>query len=289
MRLIRGFLVVAVALLLVGGVFIFFAGDERFALAALLWGAGALVLATWAWGYPTAFPAREWIGLGLVAAGFAVLGLVLVAIFGLLALFLLSVLSGRFTMRRLSGVELEVVGPEVVMPGAENQVAEFEAAGFRPVGGYQARLPLPLRRKVVTTNVLAGPDGDRFAVANDRVWEVLSRFGDRWLLTTSSGLSPLPATVLRQTVAGGRPAELVRAHQTAVELIAPRPDRFDEDAAVVDAALAHEHEGIRFVAAAPTKSALGAETRRASDNPVLGRDDLSRRRIDAWLHTPEPS
>lgn len=286
MRVVRGFFAFAAVVLLSGGFVVLVSGDTRFARAAGLWAGGALLLATWAWGYPTVFPAREWVALGLIAAGFAVLGYALVAIVALVGLFLLSVISGRFVLRRMSGVEFEIVGPEVVMRGAEDAVAAFEAAGFRRVGGYQTRLPL--QRKVVTSSVLAGPDRDRFAVANDRVWEVLSRFGERWLLTTSSGVSPLPPNVLRQTLAGARPAELVAAHQTALGLLASGPDRFDEDDAYLDAVQAHEQEVLRFVSARPTKSALGVETRRTSHDPVLGRDEVSRRRIDSWLGSRAP-
>jgi hypothetical protein len=56
-------------------------------------------------------------------------------------------------------------------------------------------------------------------------WQVVSRFGARSLVTSNSSVVPLPAEVLRQQVAGGRPAEIIRAHDAALTLLSGRAVR----------------------------------------------------------------
>jgi hypothetical protein len=265
------------------------AGQYRLALSAVFMAIGAFLFAGWAWGYPTAFPAREWIALFFIAGGLAVIGAYIVAVLVLVVTLVLQVGMGRIVAHGMGDVEFEPVGPDDVMPQALATVAEFEAAGFRRIGGYRMRLPL--RRKMTTATVLAWPGGDRWATVTDRVWEIVSRFGERWLVTTSSGVAPVPAAIVRQALPRARPAELLAAHDAALQLIAAsglEPDRFESDAAVLDAVRVHEEGGLRFASDTGMKTTLAIETRRGAEDPALGEDERSRRRIDAWLAAVAP-
>jgi hypothetical protein len=287
MAVIRPFLIAGGAIVIAGAVLGVALGDARFALSSAIVGAGALLLGTWAWRRPTPAPAREWVALGLIAAGLLVAGQVVPAILFLVVAFLLAVGSSRLVMRRISPSEFERVGPYEVMRGAETVVAEFEAAGFHRVGGYRGRIPV--YRKVITATVLEGTSDDSFAVVTDRVWEVVSRFGGRWLVTTSAGLAPLPGHILRQALAGARPADLLEAHRGAVELLARRgleADRLVGEAAL-DAARALEEDAARFISSAPLKRFVAIEARRGSEDPPLGDDGRSSRRIDVWLDSQD--
>jgi hypothetical protein len=50
---------------------------------------------------------------------------------------------------------VEAAGPDAAMPGAEDFVSDFEAAGLRRVGGFRWNL----RGRLVTETVLI-PDGE---------------------------------------------------------------------------------------------------------------------------------
>jgi hypothetical protein len=264
------------------------AGSGRPALVVALTGASTLAF-VWAWTSRTATSIL--VASGVVAAAFLVEGEPTAVVVGVLlfvlALFLLvlyNAVSSLLVSRRLAGVELERVGPDdAVMPTSREFATEFEAEGFRCVGGYRWRDPL--RGKLVTTTVLAGPDRDRLAVVTEEVREVVSLFGGRSLTTISSGIAALPPWALRQIVRG-RPAEQAAAHQTAVELLARRevvPDRFDSDDEAVEGARVVEDAWNRFVAAAPARKVVYLGFDRSVDDAALADDDRSRRRIDAWL------
>ncbi len=97
---------------------------------------------------------------------------------------------------------------------------------------------------------------------------------------------PLPADLLRQTVARGSPADLARAHQTALDLLERRgirPDAFADAAEVVEAAVQQERRAIEFVSRAGLGKTLSMETRGKTSDPPLGDDAQSSERIDAWL------
>jgi hypothetical protein len=275
-------LVLAVGVL-AAAVFFALVDDTRGAFAAAMVGAGVLLLSTWA--RSVAFPGRHWAALGLVLGGVAVLGPVLVAVGVFLALVVLSLVLGMSLSRRVRGVQFEPVGPEVVMKGAEAALAAFETDGFRRLGGHRMQLGGPL----VTSTVLVGSDRDRFANVTDRVSEVASRFGGRWLVTINSGLSPLPPDILRQEVSSGAPSDLIGAHASALELLAGRglrPDRFETDAEVLAAAQENDLRAVASFAPAGLTSFLRIESRRRAREPVLGDDEQSRSRIEAWLAAP---
>lgn len=262
-----------------------FAGEARLAVSGALVGVGSILLVTWARG----FPAREWIATALLFVGIGLVGSPLFALFLLAVAVALQLWLSRRMRRRLPA-DLEVAGDEV-MPGAEEAVAAFEAAGFRRTGAYATQVPQLLGTKRAVVSVLAAAGADRFAVATDRVVEVVSRFGDRWLLTTSSGLAPLTGSTLRQLVARGSPAELAAAHQTALDVLSRRgvePDPL-ADGDVVEAALELERTAMAFVADAGLRESLGIEPRRKTSDPVLDDDERSRRRVDDWLAADAPA
>jgi hypothetical protein len=261
---------------------------ESGALVFVLAGAGLIVIVAWPWRSPTAYPVHEWIGMGLVSGGLAAAGTPLLAATLFPAAFLLmlgSALWLRRTFRRAGSFDFEVVGAAEVMPGAEAAVAAFEAVGFTRAGGYAFSMR-PGAKRIVGT-VLVAPSGDRYAVVTDRVVELSSRFaGDHWLLTANRGNLPLPGDILRQVVARGLPAKLMRVHETAVELLAGRgvrPDRFTADDGLVEVAVDSEKRAVRYAAETGWRQTLAMEPRGKRRHPVLSDDKKSRKRIDAWL------
>jgi hypothetical protein len=287
--LLRGFLIASGALVLFFALVGAAAGSYRGALSGALGGIGLVLLGTWAWGYPTAaFPLRMWLSLGLMAASIAVLfgpvGAVGAVVF-LAVLLVGNVATGRRMMRGLREIEFERLEPDAPMSKLEETAAaEFETEGFRHVGAVRWRIPVS--QKVTTDSLMLGRHADRFAVAG-QVCEVVSRFGDRWLTTSSSGLMPEPTEILRQTIVQGRPGALAAAHQSALQLVAARglePDRFTEDGEIVDALEALHERSISFISSGTVRKLLLLETQgKSSRDPVLGDDERSRRRIDAWL------
>ena len=264
-------------------VFLAFANDTRGAVAAAMVAAGVFLLPTWA--RSPSFPGRHWAAFALILGGVAVLGAVLLSSLVFLGLVALSLVGGMRLARQVRAVELVQVGPDAVMKGAEEALAAFEAEGFRRVGGHR----MTFGRTVVTSTVLVGPRGDRFASVTDRVCEVASRFGDRWLVTINSGLAPLPSDFLRQEVTAGSPSTLIRAHESALELLAEqglRPDRIETDSEVLEADRANDLRAVRSFSNAGLLSFLRIEARRRVDEPILGDDERSRNRIEAWLAAP---
>lgn len=207
-------------------------------------------------------------------------------LFGLAAL--VVVLTLRFGPRLPPG-GVEEVGPDEVMPGAEDFVSEFEAADLRRLGGHR----WALRGRAVTATVLAPPDRESYAIVTDRIMEVSSRFGERTLTTINEGRAPLPDDVLRQTVLHGSPAQLVRAHRAALDLLAGqglRPRRFRDDSEILAVVRAAGELELRLGSklSLPTILRVGFSARDADRE--LGYDEESRRRIEAWLgSSAEPS
>jgi hypothetical protein len=264
-------------------VFLALSDDTRGAVAAAMIGAAALVFPTWA--RSPSFPGRHWVALAFVLGGLAVLGAWLLATVALVGLVVLSLLTGMRLARTVRDVELERVGPDVVMRGAEHVLAAFEAEGFVRLGGHRMRFG----RTVVTSTVLVGPGRDRFASVTDRVWEVASRFDARWLVTINSGLAPLPREFLRQEVSGGDPAELICAHESTLTLLAERglrPDRLETDGEVMEADRENDLRAVRSFANAGLMSFLRIEAQRRVDEPVLRDDQRSWSRIESWLAAP---
>jgi hypothetical protein len=281
---VRGFRTTAIVFggaVLAYGVLLAFAGEIQSAISAGFVGTGSILLVTWARG----LPGREWAATAMLFVGIALVGSPVFALAILAAAVGLQVWLSRRMRSRLS-TEFERLDAAEVMPGAEEAVAAIEAAGFRRVGALGSDVPQMRGTRRVVASVLTGPDGDRFAVATDRIVEVASRFGERWLLTIDRGLTPVAADKLRQVVARAAPAELPRAHQAALELLAEKgvtPDRLADDEETVDAALELERSAIAYVAGLSMARTLGIETRRNSSEPMLRDDERSRRRVDEWL------
>jgi hypothetical protein len=283
---VRGFRTTAIvfgAAIVGWGFLLLFGGEPRAAVAAWLVGAGSILLVTWARG----FPAREWLTTAMLFVGVALVGSPLFALVVLGGALVFQVWLSRRLRMRLSG-ELEEVDADEIEPGAEPAVAALEEAGFRRSGAYATEVPRLRGTRRVVVSVLTGPESDRFAVATDRVAEVVSRFGDRWLLTINSGQAPLPPDKLRQVIAGAAPAELVTAHQAALDVLANRgltPDQLAEDA-VVGAAFELERSAIAYVTGAGVRKGL---VMRMTSDPRVRDDERSRRRVDGWLAVDAPA
>lgn len=222
----HGFLVACVVAALVASGTMLYLGDTRGSVAAIIVAASALIFLRARGGDPR-FRQRYWVGIGLLGGGLAILGFPIGVIAGSLAgLFVLQLLMNAFVARKIGQITLEALDHPEVMPAAEDFVQQFSAEGFRGCGSYRFRLG---SRPVILT-VMAGPEDDRLAVVTDKVLQISSRFGRRSVITMNSAVSPLPADVLRQQVAGS-PAELVRAHEAALTLLnrhSIRPDVFFE-------------------------------------------------------------
>jgi hypothetical protein len=286
---VRGFRTTAIVFgaAIVGyGVLLLFAGEVQSAISAWLVGAGSILLVTWARG----FPAREWLTTALLFVGIALVGSPVFALLILAAALVFQLWLSRRMRSRISP-DFEVVERNEVMPGAEDAVAAFEAAGFRRTGAYATQVPRLRGTRRVVVSVLTGPERDRFAIATDRIAEVVSRFGDRWLLTINSGMAPLSADKLRQIVPRGSPADLAKAHQAALDILAGRgltPDPLVDDDAV-GAAFELERSAIAWASGLGMGKALGIEARRMTSNAVLRDDERSGRRVDEWLAADAPA
>jgi hypothetical protein len=228
-------------------------------------------------------PPRIWLGLGLLGIGLTILGFSIAVVAGaLLALFALQLVANVVVARNVGRIRLEPLDHPAVMPGAEDLVQQFSAAGFRAVGAYRFRVA---GRPIILT-VLIGPERDRIAAVTDKTWQVVSRFGTRSLVTGNSAVAPLPADVLRQQVAGGGPAEIIGAHDAALTLLNRRsrqPDVFATETEVLEAVRQMEMRALAFVGQASLRTALRVETRGASGTRVLGDDPHSLHRLDAWF------
>jgi hypothetical protein len=271
-----------------------------FALAGEYWQASWAVVAgmgfflhTCVWGSPSLSAVVLWATFvsGLAALGrsswwiVGVIGLVAIAVIALL-----EAVSGVRSVRGLRDVELERRLPDKVPPDAEDIVAEFESKGFRRVGGHRWRFG----ENHSDTIVLIGPRADRFAAVG-RGAELVSRFGVRRLVTTTSIDWPVPRDVLRQEAAHGGAGELEAAHQAALDLLAARGLRADSlrDTELSDGAREDARRIVRFHSDAPLRSLLRMhvrvtrmEIRQEREEQVLRDDARSWRRIDAWLSAP---
>ena len=277
----HGFLVACVVIALLASGTLLYVGDMRGAVAAALVAASALVFLGAQSGDPR-FRQRYWLGIGLLAGGLATLGFPIAVVAGALAaLFVLQVVLNAFVARRIGRITLERLDQPEVMPGAEDFVREFSAEGFRVCGSY--RFHIGGRRVVLT--VMAGPQNERLAAVTDKVLQISSRFGRRWIVTTSSAASPVPADVLRQYVAGG-PGHLVRAHDTALRLLIRhsfRPDVFANDVEALQAVREMEERALAFIGNLSLQNAMRMETEGAPQTGMLGDDAHSLSRIKSWM------
>jgi hypothetical protein len=256
-------------------------GDSRGAVAAVLVAGGAFLSSP---GASLGDQNRAWLGLALICGGIATLvGSLTVAIVLLGLVVMLRVVATLLSWRVVSRARFEAVAPGAVMAGAEQAVAEFTSAGFENIGGHRVQLG---SRPIVVTALLH-PDADRMAFATDRVWQVTSRYGHRWLVTSNSGVAPLPATVLRQRLDGGRPADLVLAHARGVGMLRARgvePDRFASAVEALQAARELEQRAIDFMKRRVARTAMMVELSSAADGPLVEGNSRSLARIDSWLN-----
>lgn len=260
-------------------------GDYRTALWVGLGGAASL-LHSRVWGSPALSAVLLWAiaVLGLLALGspawwvIGVLGLVAIAL-----VVLLEASFGVGVLRRWRTIEHEPARVDQAEPEAA-----FEDKGFRVVGAYRVRLDQAL----LDVTAMLGPDRDRVVcVSYDTAW-LVSRFGDRLLVTHSYAESPVPPDVLRQEVYGWAD-ELEDAHRAALALLAARglqPDPFRVEADAVKAAQELDAKFFRFNSDHLLRSLLRmyvrtwrVEITQESAEPVLADDERTRRRINAWL------
>ena len=228
-------------------------------------------------------PVMYWLGFGLLASSFLILGFPLVVIAGsLMALFALHVGVNVVSARRIGRLALEPLTHPAVMEGAEDAVQEFCGAGFRAVGAFRCRIA----GRPITLTVMIAPERMRLAVITDKVWQVVSRFGGRSLVTSNSGMAPLPRAVLRQHLGGARPAELIRAHATALALLdrrSIRPDTFASDTDALDAVHGLETSTLGFIRKASLMAALRMAAQPGRRSQVLEENGGAQDLIDAWL------
>ena len=194
---------------------------------------------------------------------------------------LLTLVAWRFE-RRLPRAGPEPALTDEVMPGAEGYRDGFEMAGFRRVGGFR----WALRGRLVIESVLASAGRDRYAIVTDRVLEVGSRFGDRTLITTNSGRAPTGPDTLRQVVPSASPADLVSAHESALDQLdvrGLRPDRFLDDDDLLRFVRAAEERALRTTKVPGLATLVARELTAGDRDRLLGDDEESRRRINAWL------
>lgn len=193
------------------------------------------------------------------------------------------IITRRFSPR-LPPSGVEEAGPDAVMRGAEGFLSDFEVEGLRPIGSFRWNL----RGRLVTETVLAPSDNESWAIVTDRVLDVASRFGERTLSTINGGRAQVPTDVLRQVIRRGSPADLVRAHRAALDLLARRglqPDRFRDDADILAAVRATEERALRSAGEPSLLQLLRVAATGGDADRELGDDDESQRRIDAWLRS----
>lgn len=273
------FLACGLAALVASGMLLYL-GDMRGAVAAVIIAVSALTFWRARNGDPR-FRRRYWLGLALLGTAAVILGFPLGVVAGsLAALFALQLLLNAAVARKVGRITLEQLDHPVVMAGAETFVQQFSAEGFRVCGSYRFRTA----GKTVVMTVMAGPQSDRLAVVTDKVLQITSRFGSRSVVTTNSAAAPVPADILRQHVDGG-PADLVRAHGTAVTLLGRHsihPDVFAGDTEALQAVREMEERALAFIRKASLRTALRMTTEGASATRLVDDDPHSLSRINTW-------
>lgn len=274
-----GLLAVAAAALLA------WLGDARGAVAAAVVAAAAFVFRGPGGRPSAASPRRGWVGFVALAGGMSLMIASLVPVLVLAALFVFKVVMNVRLMRALSRMTVDASASPETMPGADDALLrEFMSAGFTPVASHRCT---PLGRPITVT-VLLDRRQDRVALVTDRVWQVASQFGRRWLVTTNSGLSPLPADVLRQEIPDGRPQELIDAHHAVLEQLESRgvhADRFENAAHAAHSAREMERHAISFLAHASLLTAVRLEVATRPADPRLDSGSAASHRVDAWLRS----
>ena len=266
--------------------FVYMARDEDAnALAAYLVGGGCLLVALWAWWQ--AWPVWS-LGFGAAAAGFGVADRPFTAVLLLVALVTpvaVGIADDRRGMQAYRGSELELSGPDDPVPSEDEAVAAaLEVGGYRRLGVFRWRLG----EDEAATTLLVGRERDRTAGIAGGELELVSRFGERRLVT-STWERRWPATPdeLCQRLAYGEYQNVQAAHQRALGLLAARgirPDAYSTDAEAAGAVHADAEDIMRRVAEQPLRVYLAwTYLPRHPIEHVLGDDERSRRRIDAWL------
>jgi len=261
-------------------VLLFSLRDTRGAAAAVLVGLGAALMFLGRSATSIVLPAHSWLSLALIGAGLVIMGFpTAVVAGGIAALLVVQLAANVAVVHRAAKLTLVPVAGGVV-PGAEHIVQQFSAEGFRTIGAHR-----PTSQPIIVT-VMIGPASDQLALVTDKVWEVISWFGSRSLVTINSAIAPAPSQILRQEIAGGAPSDILRAHRTALTLLERqdlRPDRFTTEAAALDTAVGLERQVLDVMASSVLTTAARMEMRSGYQTRPLGEDAASRHRISAWL------
>jgi hypothetical protein len=279
LKLQRAFLGASGLVALVAAGVLFHLGDIRGSIAAAAVAASCLMFL----GRETLQSPLHRLVIGLLAGGFLMLGLPISVILGaVIALVSLQLVANVVVARHLGGVTLERLADPAVMAGAEELVRQFFTEGFRMIGSYRVHT----HGRLVILTVMIGAERDRLAVVTDKVWQTVSLFGSRSLLTTNSALSPLPSNILRQQVVDGRPPAIIRAHDAALTLLgrhSHRPYVFASDHEALEALQEMEERALAFVRGASLTTGLPTPADRTTRAQLLRDDSHSLTRINAWL------
>jgi hypothetical protein len=171
-----------------------------------------------------------------------------------------------------------------VDPEAQWAFDRFVQYGFETIAS--ADVSGPNFRTVFT--YLVSTDLRTYAVATVKLQCLVSRFGDRLLVSIDRASLPTLPSHLRQLVKWQRLIDLVQAHNRALEVLAGlghEPDLLDREP-LLESALAHERESMAFIATRPWwtigQELLGKLRRRPPNSALITDDPESVRRIEEW-------
>lgn len=223
--------------------------------------------------------------IALVASGYVLGYPLLGALAAVLAVGWIALQVGRVvvdptTLRRLESDPTD--------PGSAMSIAEFEALGFERIGALSVD---PIPGKTVIANVMLGPRDDRYAVVTDLVLDVVSTFGERWLITRNSATVALHHECLANELRGAAPTELAEAHQSALHVLAAKglaPDRIRTER-LLEAHLELERRSLGQLEGHRLRRTFDAFFDSGLGSGPLDESPASQRRIDAWLGTTIPA
>lgn len=204
-------------------------------------------------------------------------------LFPLVFLFVLAVLL-RWRIDLAIKASITARDDQAVNPEAQWAFDRFVQYGFEPVAS--ADVFGPNFRTIFT--YLVSRDLRTYAVATDKLQCLVSRFGDRLLVSIDRASLPTVPSHLRQLVKWQRLIDLVDVHNRALGVLAGlghEPDLLDRDT-LLESALAHERVSMALLAKRPWwtigQELLGKLRRRPPNSALITDDPESVRRIEEW-------